>query len=62
MLEDFFNKAVNPFYDRGIDVWIQDQTSEIIDLYMINLDNAITPSITETSNIDRYSIKVDSIE
>lgn len=61
MLRDFFNKAVNPYYDRGIDVWIQDQASEIIDLYMIELDNAITPNVTATSNIDSHSIEVDSI-
>jgi hypothetical protein len=33
MIRDFFNRVVNPYHDRGLDVWIQYQTSELIDLY-----------------------------
>jgi hypothetical protein len=61
MIRDFFNRVVNPYHDRGLDVWVQDQTSEVIDLYMTNLDNAITPTVTATSAIDTFSIQVDSI-
>jgi hypothetical protein len=61
MIRNFFNRVINPYHDRGLDVWIQDQTSELIDLYMIDLEDAITPSITASSNIDGYSIEVDNI-
>ena len=32
MIRDFFNRVVNPYYNRGLDVWIQDQPSELVDL------------------------------
>ena len=61
MIRDFFNRVVNPYHDRGLDVWIQDQTSELVGMYMINLESATTPTITASSTIDSYSIQVDSI-
>lgn len=46
---------------KGLDVNIQDQTSELIDLYMLELSAAITPNLTQGSSIDDFSITVDSV-
>lgn len=42
-----------------LDVMLQDQTSEVIDLYAIDLENAITPTLTQGQDIGDKSITVD---
>lgn len=44
---------------RTKDVFIQDQTTEVIDLYMIELDSAIEPTLTQEQKVDDKSITVD---
>lgn len=57
------DEIMNRSYDdemKAIDVAIQDQTTEIIDLYMVNLDDAVEPTVTATADIDDKMIEVDA--
>ena len=44
--------------DTNLDVRLQDQTSEIIDLYMLNLDDAINLTLSQGQSIDDKTITV----
>lgn len=49
----------NPYVPYN--VILQDHTSEAVDLYMIDRDNAITPTITQVQAVDDTSITVDDV-
>lgn len=57
--DEIMNRAYNDEM-KGIDVSIQDQSTEIVDLYMIDIDDAITPTVTEPASIDDKVITVDA--
>lgn len=57
--DEIMNRSYNEDM-KSVDVSIQDQTTEIIDLYMVNLDDAVTPTITAPADIDDKVISVDA--
>ena len=58
MLNTFFNKILHRPTQLGLDVYVQDQTTEIIDLYMVNIAGAITPVLSAGALIDAKTINV----
>ena len=56
------DEILNYIYNKDkklINAVLQDKRSEVVDIYMTNLDDAITPTLTQGQSIDDQTITVD---